>query len=57
MRRRPRRPVKTQCIGKRRFPNYRIAKKVARTGTAKRPHKCDICNGVHLTKTPRKGRI
>lgn len=47
----------SQCIGKRRFPNYKLAKKAAKESTAKRPYACDVCKGVHLSKTPKAGRI
>ena len=52
----PRKPAKTQCIGKIRFGSFKSAKKAA-TGDARRPYKCDLCRGVHLTKTARRGHV
>lgn len=56
-RRKVRNPASTQCIGKVRYPSFKSAKRRAATSTAKRPYKCDLCGGVHLTKTKRKGHL
>lgn len=43
-----------QCLKKKRYSTFRLAKKVAKISLDKRGaelriYKCDICNGFHLT--------